>query len=207
MRVLARLEARYTEAVAPATNAPRLRVNRNALARDVTFLRVVDRLSFLKRVRLERFRDDTSKAGFPDAHLAGVPDQRVQRVRARVALTTVGVPASVRARDVLQTRVGVRFRDGFYSLDDIEHGLLRGNAETVVNSLGGLLGARARSRQIPTATREPRTSCGGTRRARRRGRGKKQKTKTKTPRFEVRIPRFETATTFTARQTRACTSR
>ena len=69
MRVLARLEARYTEAVAPATDAPRLRVNRNALARDVTFLRVVDRLSFLKRVRLERFRDDTSKA-IPDAHLA-----------------------------------------------------------------------------------------------------------------------------------------
>ena len=90
MRVLARLEARYTEAVAPATNAPRLRVNRNALARDVTFLRVVDRLSFLKRVRLEQFRDDTSKAGFPDAHLAAFLINAYNAC-VRVALTTVGV--------------------------------------------------------------------------------------------------------------------
>ena len=148
MRVLARLEARYTEAVAPATDAPRLRVNRNALARDVTFLRVVDRLSFLKRVRLERFRNDASKAGFPDAHLAAFLINAYNAC-VRVALTTVGVPTNALARATYFKRVGVRFRDGFYSLDDIEHGLLRGNAETVVNSLGGLLGTRARSRQIP----------------------------------------------------------
>jgi len=69
----------------------------------------------------------------------------------------VGVPAGALARATYFKRVGVRFRDGFYSLDDIEHGLLRGNAET--NSLGGLIvsslyrgllgGQSARSRQIP----------------------------------------------------------
>ena len=149
MRVLARLEARHTEAVTPATGAPRLRVNRAALARDVTFLRVVDRLSFLKRVSLERFRNvsKTPKGCFPDAHLAAFLINAYNAC-VRVALTTVGVPAGALARATYFKRVGVRFRDGFYSLDDIEHGLLRGNAET--NSLlGGLLGTRARSRQIP----------------------------------------------------------
>ena len=158
MRVLARLEARHTEAVTPATGAPRLRVNRAALARDVTFLRVVDRLSFLKRVRLERFRNvsKTPKGCFPDAHLAAFLINAYNAC-VRVALTVVGVPSGALARATYFKRVGVRFRDGFYSLDDIEHGLLRGNAET--NSLGGLLvsslyrgllgGQSARSRQIP----------------------------------------------------------
>ena len=158
MRVLARLEARHTEAVTPATGAPRLRVNRAALARDVTFLRVVDRLSFLKRVSLERFRNvsKTPKGCFPDAHLAAFLINAYNAC-VRVALTVVGVPASALARAMYFKRVGVRFRDGFYSLDDIEHGLLRGSAET--NSLGGLLvsslyrgllgGQSARSRQIP----------------------------------------------------------
>ena len=153
MRVLARLEARHTEAVTEPkkknaagddeSGAPRLLVNRAALARDETFLRVVDRLSFLKRVRLERFRNDGC---FPDAHLAAFLINAYNAC-VRVASTTVGVPAGALARATYFKRVGVRFRDGFYSLDDIEHGLLRGNAET--SSLGGLLGTRARSRQIP----------------------------------------------------------
>jgi hypothetical protein len=122
MRVLARLEARHTEAVTEPkkknaagddeSGAPRLLVNRAALARDEKFLRVVDRLSFLKRVRLERFRNDDRipkgpkgpKGCFPDAHLGGVPDQRVQRVRAR-RVDRRGRPGGrARARDVLQTR-------------------------------------------------------------------------------------------------------
>ena len=150
MRVLARLEARHTEAVnGDAGGAPRLRVNRAALARDVTFLRVVDRLSFLKRVSLERFRNvsKTPKGCFPDAHLAAFLINAYNAC-VRVALTTVGVPSGALARATYFKRVGVRFRDGFYSLDDIEHGLLRGNAETS-SLLGGLLGTRARSRQIP----------------------------------------------------------
>jgi hypothetical protein len=161
MRVLARLEARHTEAVTEPkkknaagddeSGAPRLLVNRAALARDETFLRVVDRLSFLKRVRLERFRNDDRipkgpKGCFPDAHLAAFLINAYNAC-VRVALTVVGVPAGALARATYFKRVGVRFRDGFYSLDDIEHGLLRGNAET--SSLGGLLGTRARSRQIP----------------------------------------------------------
>ena len=126
-------------------------MNRAALARDETFLRVVDRLSFLKRVRLERFRNDDRipkgpKGCFPDAHLAAFLINAYNAC-VRVALTVVGVPAGALARATYFKRVGVRFRDGFYSLDDIEHGLLRGNAET--SSLGGLLGTRARSRQIP----------------------------------------------------------
>ena len=159
MRVLSRLEARHTEAVGDAGGAPRLRVNRAALARDVTFLRVVDRLSFLKRVSLERFRNvsKTPKGCFPDAHLAAFLINAYNAC-VRVALTTVGVPSGALARATYFKRVGVRFRDGFYSLDDIEHGLLRGNAETnslggllvsSLGSLGGLLGARARSCQIP----------------------------------------------------------
>jgi hypothetical protein len=45
-------------------------------------------------------------------------------------MTTVGVPRDALARATYFKRVGVRFADGFYSLDDIEHGLLRGNVES-----------------------------------------------------------------------------
>ena len=165
MRILSSLEARHTEAVAVAENTftgrrressrdpkraalpVRVAVNRAALARDVAFLRVVDRLSFLKRVRLETLRDGTS-----DARLAAFLIN-AYNTAVRVSMTTVGVPRDGLARATYFKRVGVRFADGFYSLDDIEHGLLRGDPGARTGSLffgvAGFPFGAAPSRQIP----------------------------------------------------------
>ena len=159
MRILSSLEARHTEPVAVAKSsrgtrakragggAPRVAVNRTALARDRLFLRVVDRLSFLKRVRLETLRDETS-----DARLAAFLIN-AYNAAVRVSMTTVGVPAGALARATYFKRVGVRFADGFYSLDDIEHGLLRGDPGARTGSLffgvAGFPFGAAPSRQIP----------------------------------------------------------
>ena len=155
MRILSSLEARHTEPVAVAKSsrgtrakragggAPRVAVNRTALARDRLFLRVVDRLSFLKRVRLETLRDETS-----DARLAAFLIN-AYNAAVRVSMTTVGVPAGALARATYFKRVGLRFADGFYSLDDIEHGLLRGNPRGGFGGVAGFLFGGAGSRQLP----------------------------------------------------------
>jgi glutaredoxin len=126
MRVLSRLETKHTTVAVNSTNAhekePRL--NRASLANDQTFLRLVDRLSFLKKVRLETLREKRS-----DARLAAFLIN-AYNAAVRVSMTTVGVPRDALARATYFKRVGVRFADGFYSLDDIEHGLLRGNVES-----------------------------------------------------------------------------
>lgn len=128
MRVLSRLEKKHTTVTVTATNVqknePRVSLNRASLAKDVFFARLVDRLSFLKNVRLETLRDPTS-----DARLAAFLINAYNAV-VRVSITTVGAPRDALARATYFKRVGVRFADGFYSLDDIEHGLLRGNVES-----------------------------------------------------------------------------
>ena len=120
MRVLSRLET----VTVTATNTHEPRLNRASLAKDVLFARLVDRLSFLKNVRLETLRDRSS-----DARLAAFLINAYNAV-VRVSITTVGAPREALARATYFKRVGVRFADGFYSLDDIEHGLLRGNVES-----------------------------------------------------------------------------
>ena len=124
MRVLSRLEKKHTTVTVTATNTHEPRLNRASLAKDVLFARLVDRLSFLKNVRLETLRVPTS-----DARLAAFLINAYNAV-VRVSMTTVGVPRDALARATYFKRVGVRFADGFYSLDDIEHGLLRGNVES-----------------------------------------------------------------------------
>ena len=125
---MSRLEKKHTTVTVTATNVqknePRVSLNRASLAKDVFFARLVDRLSFLKNVRLETLRDPTS-----DARLAAFLINAYNAV-VRVSITTVGAPRDALARATYFKRVGVRFADGFYSLDDIEHGLLRGNVES-----------------------------------------------------------------------------
>lgn len=118
-RVMSMLEDRHS-------NVLDGRINRNTLRQDPDFVAFLDWFSETQNVSLTEIKAGKNGHATLAAFIINVYNLTVL-----VAQTTVGVSTSVWTRAAYFKETGVTFRDGFYSLDDLEHGLLRGNAGNV----------------------------------------------------------------------------
>jgi glutaredoxin len=144
LAILSRLELKHADA---QTNL----IDRVGLGNDPEFNRVLDRFSSFatfdlstlrttgpsgkteksekseKTEKTEKTTIASSAAAADDSNLVAFLIN-VYAVIVKLAATTIGVPRDALGRRTYFKRAGIRFADGVYSLDDIEHGLLRGNA-------------------------------------------------------------------------------
>lgn len=101
-------------------------VNRTNLANDHDFHIFLSWFSLMSQhVSLEDIRKKS------EHHLAAFLIN-AYNLTVSISSTTIGVSRSMFTRSVYFKEVGLRFSDGFYSLDDVEHGLLRGNVGKIL---------------------------------------------------------------------------